>query len=105
MSNLTVFWNREKVGILVNAKTDNFYFYGEWRPEDNESQNLFFDEINKNEEAFVCIGDADSGMVGVVYTVPEEDLEVTVFGSYKDISTVVHDPSYYESLFFKNQKD
>lgn len=87
MSNLTVFWN------------------GEWRPKENESLNPFLDEISKDEEAFVCIGDADSGMVGVVYTIPEEDLEVTVFGSYKEINTVVHDPSYYDSLFFKNQKE
>ncbi|HHQ6629737.1 TPA: hypothetical protein ACSTL1_001157 [Serratia fonticola] len=84
----------------MNIKAGNFYFYGEWHPESNESLNLFLDEINKNEEAFVCIDDADSGMVGVVSTFPEQDLGVTVFGSYKDISTVVHEPSYYESLFF-----
>lgn len=67
----------------MNIKAGNFYFYGEWHPEYNESLNLFLDETNKNEEAFVCIGDADSGMVGVISTFPEGILRLQFFALIK----------------------
>lgn len=100
-----VFWNQIPIGVLTDVKCDNFYYYGKWKPLDAEGVRRFLQELDENEEAYVCVGSAESGMVGVVREAPETSLDYTVFGSYKDISTVVHNSKYYESLFYGNQEN
>jgi hypothetical protein len=100
-----VFWNQISIGLLTNIKCDNFYYYGKWKPLDGEGVTRFLQELDENDEAYVCVGDAERGMVGVVREAPETSLDYTVFGSYKNISTVVHSSEYYESLFYDNQEN
>lgn len=105
MANLTVFWNKLHIGVLIDVKCDNFYYYGRWKPLDEEGVKRFLQELDENDEAYVCVGSTERGMVGVVCKAPETSLDYTVFGSYKDISTVVHSSEYYESLFYENPEN
>lgn len=75
-----IFCNQIPIGILTDVKCDNFYHYGKWKILDEGGGGRFLQELDENEEAYVCVGSVEHGMVGVVREAPETSLDYTVFG-------------------------
>ena len=80
MSSLShsVFWNGKKVGTISNPKIDNFFYYGNWQPDEScDVYSEFLSAINNNEYgASVDIGEIGSKLAGYILVEPDEEIEI-----------------------------
>lgn len=100
-----VYWKGVCIGEMLNPMVDNFTMFGKWHPR-NDVRELadFIKEIEDNEETYICLGNALSGLIATVAELPDSYIDIVCRGSYSDIESVIHTNEHYESLFFGKKK-
>ena len=72
-----VFWNNKPIGVISNAKVDNFEFYGAWKATENiELYTSFLEEVDSEYGAFVVIGEIDGQLTGNVLVEPDDEIDI-----------------------------
>lgn len=74
-----LYWNGNIVGVISNAKVDNFDFYGTWRPtSDANLYRQFLEQVAEEGGARVDIGEVGSPLTGTVELEPDDQIEVKI---------------------------
>lgn len=104
MNRNIVYWKGICIGEILEPVVDNFDIFGKWRPmNDIEELDGFIKDIEDNEDAYICLGDSNSGFIATVNEIPDDYIDIRCRGKYTDIKSVIHTPEYYETLFFNKQ--
>jgi thymidine phosphorylase len=76
MTTTDVFWKGEKIGVIVLPTIDNFHLYGAWRPVEGLAVANFAAATQRDDEATIFLGSAESNLQGTVAMLSEAEIEI-----------------------------